>query len=464
MRVGEINGRVGRAYLMKAITPLHVGAGEALQAPADLILQREKASGVPVIWGSSLRGALRAFLRRDGFNEEASEALFGGWSDAGKAGAISVLDAQLTVMPYPSLFGLRGYATTPWLLSRLQQILTLTDAPPNLTALTDTLAVECLSLAEDETFATSTQLSENGILATSDLALKVRSDPPGMLKALEDWLSTYLPDIKGRLTIIHDSLLPLLLRGALRTLHRVHLDENKKVVSGPWSEELAPPASLFITGLLYAKGRIPISKQLVSQILEAINEGTGKAFIVPEPGKLILSAETNRALIERHLGSKFTLLLGGDISVGRGIVRFYSIYDDVVQLPSFTSTTEHKGNSPDFQQPTTERNRVKSAARTLRQAEQVGLLHELRTPVNELPTLLTQAGLYPTIAYLRRKANLKHYEFCLKALEDRVRLVSGMNSKDLAHSEASPSWPLVNDIISYSIWLKRLTRGRVGGK
>ncbi|MCX8185483.1 MAG: RAMP superfamily CRISPR-associated protein, partial [Sulfolobales archaeon] len=53
---------VGRAILyVRALTPLHVGVGRGYSAQVDLPVQRDEF-GFPVIWSSSLKGALKAWV------------------------------------------------------------------------------------------------------------------------------------------------------------------------------------------------------------------------------------------------------------------------------------------------------------------------------------------------------------------------------------------------------------------
>ncbi|MGH3936696.1 MAG: type III-B CRISPR module RAMP protein Cmr4 [Pseudonocardiaceae bacterium] len=143
-----------RLLTLLAETPVHAGGPESLAA-VDLPIQREAATGLPVIWGQSLKGALRQAWRDAGLDDEV--AAFGSRpprradsaagesaaddpaeaaADDGDAagaltkGAISVGDAQLLLFPAATSREVFGWVSTPLLLSRLGRKLRLLGADP----------------------------------------------------------------------------------------------------------------------------------------------------------------------------------------------------------------------------------------------------------------------------------------------------------------------------------------------
>jgi len=133
-----------RLLTLLAETPVHAGGPESLAA-VDLPIQREAATGLPVIWGQSLKGALRQAWRDAGLPGE--EAVFGSKPPRRPAGddqpgdvadevdndaegsltrgAIAVGDAQLVLFPAATLRQVFGWTTSPLLLSRLGRKLRL---------------------------------------------------------------------------------------------------------------------------------------------------------------------------------------------------------------------------------------------------------------------------------------------------------------------------------------------------
>src|SRR3954469_1370151 len=93
-----------RPFLVHALSPLHAGTGHAAGV-IDLPTARMKATGIPFVPGSSIKGVLRE-LRRVGDAGEKTEAVFGPSSDPGAhAGALTVGDSRLLALPVRTFLG-----------------------------------------------------------------------------------------------------------------------------------------------------------------------------------------------------------------------------------------------------------------------------------------------------------------------------------------------------------------------
>lgn len=105
-----------RLFHLHALSALHCGTGQSAGV-VDLPIARAKATKLPLVPGSSLRGVLR-----DEVKQEDVAALFGPTNtdrDANAfAGACAVGDATLLVLPVRCLAGVVCYATSPFILSR----------------------------------------------------------------------------------------------------------------------------------------------------------------------------------------------------------------------------------------------------------------------------------------------------------------------------------------------------------
>ena len=104
-----------------AETQIHAGSGES-NGVVDLPVMREKATGWPCVFGSAVKGSLRA--RGETLfaaNQEIVEQIFGSASTTGSefAGALLVSDARLVLLPVRSLTGHYRWVTCPDMLSRL---------------------------------------------------------------------------------------------------------------------------------------------------------------------------------------------------------------------------------------------------------------------------------------------------------------------------------------------------------
>lgn len=131
-----------------AESPLHAGASES-EDGLDLPIQREAGTGYPVIWGQSLKGALRQLARDQGWGPDPDESpqrsylehAFGPdlTGDGGReadpaAGVVTIGDAQLVAMPVPTLQHTFAWATSGLALGRLarkyQRISRTSGLPP----------------------------------------------------------------------------------------------------------------------------------------------------------------------------------------------------------------------------------------------------------------------------------------------------------------------------------------------
>ena len=115
-------------------TPVHAG-GSTSSGEVDLPIQRE-SNGLPVIWGQSLKGALRAAASdpRSHWTKADVAAVFGDLFEDRPGedlspGGLSVGDARLVAFPVPTTSRVFAWATCPLITSRLERLATLTGAP-----------------------------------------------------------------------------------------------------------------------------------------------------------------------------------------------------------------------------------------------------------------------------------------------------------------------------------------------
>jgi CRISPR-associated protein Cmr4 len=91
-------------YSIEAITNLHAGSGDSNYEIVDKEIQRDTATGLPSIYASSLKGALREYLEHRKWQQ--TDIVFGCSEDRSKqkeqrAGSFSFLAADLLALPSP---------------------------------------------------------------------------------------------------------------------------------------------------------------------------------------------------------------------------------------------------------------------------------------------------------------------------------------------------------------------------
>jgi CRISPR-associated protein Cmr4 len=111
-----------RLFHLHALSALHCGTGQSAGV-VDLPIARARATNLPLVPGSSVRGVAREEVTsRD---EQAAITLFGPAridSDAQSfAGALAIGDAHLLALPVRALAGIVCLVTSPFILSRYQQ-------------------------------------------------------------------------------------------------------------------------------------------------------------------------------------------------------------------------------------------------------------------------------------------------------------------------------------------------------
>lgn len=109
-----------------AETSIHAGAGSSLDV-IDLPIQREAHTGFPCIFGSGMKGAMRAKAEVTLAKEDVI-LIFGPEAKGQKdnpanesAGSVNISDAKLLLLPVPSLTGYFKWVTCPALLNRLSR-------------------------------------------------------------------------------------------------------------------------------------------------------------------------------------------------------------------------------------------------------------------------------------------------------------------------------------------------------
>lgn len=235
-------------------TPLHAGAGQSV-AGIDLPIQREVHTNWPCVYGSAVKGALRARAFHDRMLKDDLTELFGpehaaaaGERDSSHAGALMVGDARLLLLPIRSLQSCFKWVTCPAILKRFgrdAERLGIDWQQPQLPALTGTEALAgtsgTLFLEEFRLQASANDLIESLATALSRLC----NDTPDSRELLE------------RLVIVPDDIFTFLASNATAVNAHIALDAASKTVKDGalWYEETLPPECLLYVALTATASR-----------------------------------------------------------------------------------------------------------------------------------------------------------------------------------------------------------------
>ena len=264
---------INKLFHIHALAPLHVGSGQAI-GNIDLPIVRERSTHLPLLPGSGLKGVLR-----DAYTREDKDLLFGPEAASTDpnafAGALSVGDARLLILPVRSLVGVVAFVTCPFILKKYRNDLVRTGQnPANLIAVTDpspetAIVTSDTILTVREQLATKMFLEDLDIAVdASDIAVDASDFVDGQTNekklkssSADEWaklignavfgkITANVDEFKRRFCIVPDDVFSFLADTAMEIRARIRIGANGVVVKGAlWYEENLP-AETILWGLL----------------------------------------------------------------------------------------------------------------------------------------------------------------------------------------------------------------------
>lgn len=230
-----------RPFLLHALSPLHAGTGHTPDI-IDLPTARMKATGIPFLPGSSIKGVLRDARRAT--DREKTEAVFGPSDDpAAHAGALVVGDARLLALPVRSFRGTFAWVTSPLLLTLAKRDLEETGLTiPSIDGRGARLAQGTVCV-----------LNERLYLEDLDLAATVAAEATAWAQRLAPLAFPGDDIFTKRFAIVDDDTMTFLWETATQVEARVRIAADTRTVAKGqlWLEESLPPETLLI-GLVAA--------------------------------------------------------------------------------------------------------------------------------------------------------------------------------------------------------------------
>ncbi len=279
-------------------TPLHAGSGTSLGI-VDLPIQRERTTGYPMIQASGLKGCLRDAVDS---NPQKVEIVFGPDTQRASdhAGALSVGDARVLLFPVRSLKGVFAWVTSQNVLARFKREAEMAGL---------SVSWNSIGPTDDGTalVAEGSILKANGKVVLEEFAFTARTD--NGMKVIADWLKeNALPagneyaywrnSLENRLVILPEDAFRDFVQLSTEVIARVRIDDEKKTVApgALWTEEHLPSETLLYATIFASKPR------------------------VQNPPEDLEDAAAVLRFVQEAVDGK-RLLLGGDTTVGRGIVK-----------------------------------------------------------------------------------------------------------------------------------------------
>ena len=240
-----------RIFHLQALSALHVGTGQGIGV-VDLPIARARATNLPIVAGSALKGVLRDEAKTQlELDAKDIQTLFGPENtDATHAGAIAFGDAQLLLLPIRSFAGTVAYATCPYILRQYQRDL-------------GQFALEIPEPEADKARVVegSVLFVSNGKMALEDLDIEAHHT--GLTEQWADEITAQLyPEgtpqaeqwreaVKKRFVILPDNIFSFLADTATEIRTRIRIDrDTRTVMNGAlWTEENLP-AETVLWGVL----------------------------------------------------------------------------------------------------------------------------------------------------------------------------------------------------------------------
>lgn len=248
-----------RLTLVHAMSPLHAGTGQSVGA-IDLPIARERPTGIPLVPGSSIKGALRARCkdpqwRRDIFGPETTGA-------SEHAGSVQFSDVHLLLLPVRSMAGTFAWVTSPYLVQKFARTaheaklsppkIPTVSARESCSILSDTLRLPGSGgkvVLEDLDFTASIETKESPLGSFVGTIEKILF--PDLSSDAEAWRRS----LAKKVCLVHDDVMSFLLETATEVTARIRLDNDTKTVAkgALWYQEALPGESV-LTGLVVASG------------------------------------------------------------------------------------------------------------------------------------------------------------------------------------------------------------------
>lgn len=252
-----------------AETSLHAGAGSSTGA-IDLPIQREGHNGWPCVFGSAVKGSLRD--RAESRLGQTGDDLFAVFGPDTKnasehAGAISVGDARLLLLPVRSLTTAFKWVTCPEALGRLKR-----DAAR--LGLAGMFPLDIPAVAG--TTAKVAQGEGHLYLEEYRFTQEIDSGIAELAKLLAQLIhrENARAELAQRLVVVSDDIFSHLSTAATPVNAHIALEADTKTVTDGalWYEETLPPETLLYAPLIAVKARRPTSSLDAAAVLKQITD------------------------------------------------------------------------------------------------------------------------------------------------------------------------------------------------
>ena len=257
--------------LLTSETPLHAGAGQSVDG-IDLPIQREVHTDWPCVFGSAVKGALRAHAeQRMEPKSTAITDLFGpdhGGAqerDTSHAGALLVGDATLLALPVRSLQSSFKWVTCPQAITRFARTAERLGLALTLPAISQPAPDKAQGQGDAKLFLEEFRFEQSPDACIGALAKALAPLSGGALDEAT---------LVQRLVVVHDDIFSFLARNATSVQPHIAIKSDTKTVKDGalWFEETLPPETLLYVPLTATASRRKGSALTAAQVLEQFEQ------------------------------------------------------------------------------------------------------------------------------------------------------------------------------------------------
>lgn len=247
-------------FHLNNLTALHVGTGQGMGV-VDLPIARSKATNLPIVPGSAIKGVLRdeifQHLKSNDLykdivdQDEQTKAitkiintLFGKNENADHAGAVAFGDANLLILPIRSFAGTVAYATCPYILKQYQRdVANGLQAPDNLQNVAHITNDSVLVVQNNKIALEDLDIDSKSCQVAHDWAKFISKHlyPDSVVNA-QSWRDEFIK----RFVVLPDNIFSFLADTATEIRTRIRIDREFRIVEDGalWTEENLPAESV----------------------------------------------------------------------------------------------------------------------------------------------------------------------------------------------------------------------------
>jgi CRISPR-associated protein Cmr4 len=291
-----------RLTFIHALSPLHAGTGQGAGV-IDLPIAREKATGLPFLPGSSLKGTLRARCSPQEVRQVFGPEMTDLQTDNNYASSVQFSDQRLLLLPVRSLAGTFAWVTSPYVLYRLvRDIQDAQITPPvaSVPAIEDEATCVVASSASKIKIDTSVYLED---LELTKVQIRAEAWATWIADRVFPNDTAWQKMLREKFCIVHDDVFDFLLTTSTEITARIKLKEDAKTVQdgGLWYEEALPTETILSGIVLVSPTRASgTTIEHVYEILQTLTDKTlqfgGKATVGRGLCRVLFAGDTEKEL------------------------------------------------------------------------------------------------------------------------------------------------------------------------